>query len=809
MTSRLYSLLKDAQFVFRLIRKSPAMTGLVIAALTLGIGLNTAVFSVLNAVLLRSIPVHEPERVFSIFAKINPSGNSLGISYPEYEDWKIESHSFQSLMVICILSFNLTGRGLPEHVKAYGVSGSLADIFDLPPALGREFTDQDDRRGAAPVAILSYELWQRKFGADRAVIGTPVILDDKPYTIVGVLQPSPIPFLRPDVWVPNGLFLNERIINRDSRYYWPQARLKSSISRETAESEMRAIAARLAAQYPASNKNAGVRFQGLVELVIGKVKRPLTFLFLASILIFALAGVNIVMVFLAMTGQRQSEFGIRLALGAQRSSLLRQFVVQSIMLIASGGTLALLLAWLVIKVFVRKFPEAVPRFHDVTINSPVIAFMLALAIMLAFATSIAPMLYLFRTGSNAIHNQDNSALFLRRHGFAQGTMIALEVSLAAALSLATGLMIKSSYEVTKVDLGFNPRHVLSFQLDLPDSRYGQGAQQAAFYKLALEKISNSPGLATTSAVTALPLTSQGGVINVQLESSAPLAEERPLVEDEAVLPGFFKALNIPLLHGRDFRQSDGAGSPAVVIVDDLLAQQFWPGQSPLGKRIRLASPSDSTAPWREVVGVVHRIRHFGPEREPRWPRAYVPFYQDPRPTLSFIMNTTLPQAAVRSAIESAVRQIDPELPLDNFRSLEDLLNNYTGPRTLSLGLLGCFAAVALALGAIGIYGLVSHSVVRRRRDIAVRLALGASRRQALLMAVRPALMGSLAGMLLGGIAVAAISRVLAAFLFGTAALDPSIYALTAVVTLLIAVFAAFLAARTVLKLEPHQVLRES
>lgn len=801
-------LLNDLRFSVRLLRKRLGMSALVIAALVLGIGISTAVFSVVNAVLLRPVPVFEPERVVRIYARVNQTGATMGISYPEYLDWKSQSSSFDSISVMRALSFYSTGTGRPEHLKGFSISASGFRVFGVSTVLGRGFTENDDRPGADRVVILSHPFWERKFGSDPQVLGRPLSLDNESYTIIGVLQPTQVNVLQyPDVWVPNGPFLDQRAMSREIRLYFPAGRLNSTVTPTQAQTEMRTIAARLAAEYPASNKDMGIRFVGLTELLTAGDRSPLSLLFTASILIFLLACVNVVIVLVSWTADRRKELSIRMALGSPRSRILRQLLLQSLILVGTGSLVGLAAAKFALSYFIRHFPSALIRFQETTIDYRVIGFLTAMMVAAVLLATIVPALYASRLNiNNQLKGSRNESHFSKYRSLRQAALITVEVSLASALLLVSGLLIKSFYEVARVDLGFSPHHTFSFQVNLP-SRY-KVADQGPFYKRAIEGLSGSPGMAHSSAISSLPLTTQGNAIGLEVDSQSRATAEQLIVENEAVLPGFFATMKLPLLQGRDFTVDDRNTTPQVVIVDEVLAAKLWPGQVPLGKRIRLVEISGTKPPWREVVGVVRQIKHFGPEAKVRWMQVYVPEYQDPSPVMSFVIDTALQEATVKAEAEKAIHDIDNDLPVDNFQAMDELLDNFLASRKVSLLALSSLAAIAVALAVIGIYGVVVNSVERRRREIAIRVALGAPRRKTVLMLIRMGLGGTLAGIIIGFAFVASFTRVVASFLFGIKSLDSAVYLASAGVILALALISCLTPARSVFRLDPQKILSE-
>lgn len=802
-------MLNDLRFTGRLLRKRPGMNLVVFLALLLGLGANTAIFSVVNAVLLRPVPVFEPDRVVRIIPKMNKTGAAFGgISYPEYLDWKGQAHSFEAITVLRAFSFYWSGKGLPENLKGTGISAPGFKVLGVNTILGRNFTESEDQPEAQRVVILNYSFWQRRFGGNRNVVGQSITLDDESYTVVGVLEPTQIGLLQfPDVWVPNSVLLDQKMQDRNSRYYFPVARMKSSVTQAQAQNEMDTIASRLAFEYPKSNKDIGARLVGLVEQLTASGRKPLSFLLTASGLVFALACINILIVFLSNIAERRNELSIRLALGATRLHLLRQLLLHALILVGTACILALAFSKLGLLFFLRRFPDALLRFQETTIDFRVIGFMIAMAFTVTVLATVLPAWYAWSLNtSTELKSQSMWGPSSRLRGLRQGALIVFEVTLASALSLASGLLIKSLYEVTKVDLGFNPHQVMSFQVNLP-KRYKE-ADQAAFHERVIAKLSSLPGISLSSGIESLPLTTQGNVMSLQPDAQSPLSAERSVVEYDSILPGLFKTMRLPLLQGRDFTEGDRDNTTPVVIVDDVLAAKFWPGQNALGKHLRLFETADSKAPWREVVGIVREVKHFGPEAKIRFMQVYVPEYQQPTPVMSFVLYTTLPEPSVKIAAENAIHALDSDLPVENFQDMDVLLDKYVAGRKVSLLLLSAFAAIAIMLGAIGIYSVIASSIVRRRRELAIRIALGATRRRSIVLIARLAMLSTLTGIVIGGILIIGLTRVLASFLFGIAVLDPTVYVLAIATVFVLSLGAALAPSMSILSLNPQSILRE-
>ncbi|HEY6349666.1 MAG TPA: ABC transporter permease [Candidatus Angelobacter sp.] len=808
----MYPLIQDLRFSLKLMRKRVSMTILVLAALILGMGLNTAIFSVVNAVLLRPLPIFQPDRVVWLHSVVNQTGAQLGTSYPDFLDWKAQSHSFEDMAAMYFFTATLSGYGTPENIKAVAISGSGFKVWGVKTITGRDFGDDDDKPEANRVAVLSHKFWQRKFGGDSAVLGKSLVLNGQQYTIIGVLQPTPISHLNyADVYVTNGpLLRNSPIVGRESRWFFPVGRLKPQIGITHAQTEIETISRRLAEQYPATNKEYGVRLESMTDNLTGRERKPLTLLILASGLIFLLAVVNVTIVFAAATLERAQELSVRLALGAQRSTLFRQFLLQALILAAVGAGFGLLIAKLGIFYFLHRFPNAAVRFQETDIDLRVIAITIAMAFGTTLLASLVPAIYALRANVSAELRRESQLTPKHKYrAVSRGVFLLTEVALASSLSLVAALLIKSLYEVKKVDLGFNPHSIYSFQISPPITRYKEPPKLIALYKEAVNKLAALPGIESVSGISSLPLTGQQ-LVNALDTDTQSLQPSKPLlVEDESVLPTFFQTMRVPVLQGRDFNDKDRDGIPPVVIVDEFLARKLWPDQNPVGKRLRMSPMIGKSERWLEVVGVVREIKHLGPERPVKWMQVYVPEYQDPSPKLSFVVNTTVDGRAIQNAAENALHALDKDLPVEDFETLDNYLdNNFLAGRRITLILLSAFASITILLGAVGIYGVAANSVSTRRRELAIRLALGATPRQIVILVARLGVTATLGGILVGSVIVISLTRLLASFLYGVSTLNPRLYAYSAILLILLAILAALVPAVRVSRFNIQEILRQ-
>lgn len=807
----MHPLVQDVRFSLRLMRKRPGMTLLVIAALILGIGLNTAIFGVVNAVLIRPLPIYEPGRVVWLRGKNIRTGSPLTTSYPDFLDWKAQSRSFDTMSAMYFFSLTLTGNGSPEHLKAMGISASGFKVWGVATALGRSFSDADDQPGANRLVVLNYPFWQRKFGGDPAILGKTLVLDGLVHTIVGVLQPSPLKLINnSDVYVADGPLVNPHIMERDTWWFFIYGRLKPGVTIGQAQSEMDTITSRLTAQYPDTDKDMGVTVLSMAENISSNGRQPLLLLILASSLIFLLAAVNVMTVSMADTVERTPELSVRLALGAGRVSLVRQLFIQASIFAIAGGAIGLLLAKVGLAFFVHHFPDVLLRFQEAEIDARVVLVTIAMAFGTTLVGSFLPAIYASRLKIHIeLRSGWNSFAPSKYRLLGPGALIVFEVALASALSLVSGLLIRSFYEVEKIDLGFEPSHVFSFHINPPLPRYTAPEARSALYRAAVEKLRTQPGMQLASGSSGLPLTAKGWVNNLEPDAQSPLADQQILVDDESILPSFFDVMHLRLLQGRDFTDTDRGGASPVVIVDDVLAAKLWPAQNPLGKHVRMALISGLPFRWLEVVGVVREVKHFGgPELNVRWMQVYVPQPQDPTSDFSFVVNTTISDAAARSAAEKALHELDKDLPVEDFQTMDVYLDGFLNRRKLGLLLLSSFAAIGIVLGMIGIYGVVANAVNRRRREIAIRMAVGATPLSTILLVTRLGLLATLAGIAIGSAIVMSLARVLASVLFGVSALNPTTYVLSALILVILSIIASVVPSARLSRLNIQEILRQ-
>jgi putative ABC transport system permease protein len=788
--------------------KHRSLTLLGIIALAVGVGLNTAMFSVVNAVLLRPLPYRDPARL-ALLESYSQSGQLAGVSYPDYLDWRNQARSLSDMAALFNDGFNLTGMDLPEHLFGRKVSASYFRVVGVPPALGRDFTDDDDRPGAGPTVIISDSLWKRKFGKDRGVVGRSITLDDRLYTIVGVAPPS-LAIQKSDFWIPISLFPRPTFLDRKWRDYIVVARLAPGVTEAQARAEMKTIAARLAVQYPDADRWFSAGLVGMVNYWTAAEKKPLLLLFGSSIVVLLLACVNVATVFLAGMAERRAELIVRLALGASRIVLLRQQLVQTMLLALAASLLGLAIARAGIAVVLATSADSVARLDETNIAGGVLWFVGLLAFAATVLLGVLPAAYALKLKISSTIREASVGASLSRSGvFGQRVLIVLQISLATSLSLASGLLIKSLYRATKVELGFDPQKIISFRIGLPEARYKEPETIVRYFERLTVGIKEVPGVHAVSAVSALPLSGRFSYILFHTEDGrTDVLGKKPFVDNINVAPGYFATLQVPLLQGRDFMDKDRLDAPAVAIVDDVLARQVWPGESALGKRIRLAVEGDAKPPWLEVVGVVKQVKQYGPEQEIPRMQVYIPLFQNPWRYMTLAIAFDGGEAGIKTAILKKAYDLDHDIPLYEYLRMDELYAELFGSRKLSLGLMSTFAGISVLLGLVGIYGIVANSVVRGRREHAIRLALGSTFSKAIMVIATPIWVCAAIGMLFGGATALLTGKLLSSFLFGVTPHDPKTYvaALAAVVVLVL--LASLVPARKLRSLNPQQILRE-
>jgi putative ABC transport system permease protein len=803
-------LLQDLRYAFRVLAQAPGFTATAVLTLALGIGANSAIFSVVNALLLRSLPYPEAGRLVAV----DDTNPTLGFprfssSLPNYADWKAQNGSFEDLCVMADDDFNLTDGGEPERLLGMRISQNLLPALRVRPVLGRPFTPEEDRPGAAPVALIGYGLWQRRFGGSPGILGRSLVLSGRNATVVGVLPPefyAPSAFaagVRPDILVPLATDYNKW--DRGDHEFIVVGRLKPGATVQSAQSDLNVVTRRLERSYPASNNGWGVILTPLRDELVAGVRRSVLVLLGAVGFVLLIACVNVANLLLVRAASRQKEIAVRAALGAGRMRIVRQLLTESLLLAVCAGLLGLVVASAGAAWLSRLDALELPRFNQVRIDPAVLGFTFALALLTGVVFGLAPALHAAGRKGGAELNEylkesGRSASHGRRGRRLRSALVVSEIALALTLMVGAGLMLRSLMRLLDVEPGFRVDHLETAQVSLPNARYPSGAKRVAFYDEVLRRVRVLPGVQVAAWVNGLPL--QGvPTWSFKVAGRTYPPGQEPNADARIATPAYLAAMGIPLLAGRNFTDADTAESARVVLVNQTLARRMWPGEDPVGKLVtRWSEP----APFR-VIGVVGDTRYAGLERKSGL-ELYFSLRQFPPGTATLAIRTAIPPSALASAVRAAVWAVDKNQPVTDVQTMEQVMDASVSSRRFQVLVLAAFAGLALLLAAIGIYGVISYSVAQRRQEIGIRIALGAAAGAVQRMIVREAMLLAAAGVALGLAAALALTRVLGGLLYGISATDPSTFGAIAGLLLLIALAACYVPARGAARVDPATAL---
>jgi putative ABC transport system permease protein len=808
---------QDLRFGLRVWTRQPGLTLVVLLTLALGIGANTALFSVINAVLLRPLPFPGAERLVRVWgvdeaqAKLagDAGRNDYGASPIDFLDWRAQSHAFEELAVYSSGGSTLiTGDEGSVQVRGAGVSHNFFTMLGVSPVLGRFFELDGTGKPEDKVVVLGEALWRRQFGADPSVLGRTVTLAGAPCTIIGVapvgLEP-PLFHARgaPDLW--RSVPLNEPPSLRGARWYAVLGRLREGVTVAQAQAELDAINQRLEKDYPATNTGRSVRVMPLVESLVQEVRPALLLLLGAVGFVLLIGTANVANLLIARSVTRQRELAIRSTLGASRGRLLRQLLVESLLVALMGGALGLLLALWLTDLLVSLSGSGMPRLQSVHVDGRVLAFTLAVSLSSGLLFGLLPALQGSRMALQAASGLPGRAVSAgRSHRWSRQALVAGEVALSLVLLVGAGLLLQTFWRLQRVDPGFQPQQVLTLELTTPRPWTTTPEEVLATSQRILSEVRSLPGVVEAGSMSLLPLSNVDACQPVRVEKRPLGREAPPCAEVRTSSPGYFRAMGLPLLSGRLFDARDTQGQPPVVVINSAMARRFFPGEDPLGRRIAAGPAKEPT--WMEIVGVVGDVRHFGPAKEPA-PEFYKAQFQDPVWSYWLVVRSEREASHIFTSVREAIRRIDPEIPVFNVRTAEELLSgSVSQPRFRAL-LLGTFAALAMLLAAMGIAGVVSWSVVQRTREIGIRVALGAQPRDVLRMVMGQGLAAVLVGVVLGLAGALALTRVLDGLLFGLTATDPLTFAAGVAALTGTALLASYLPTRRALRIDPAEALR--
>ncbi len=801
---------QDVRYGLRALRNWPGFTLVAVFTLALGIGANTAIFTVVNAVLLRPPAFPDPSRIVLITEKSKYP--VFTTSYLNYKDWRDQSRSFESMQATCVTALTLTGTGEPERLTARYTTVGFFPLLGVDPAAGRNFLPEEDRASGPPVAMISYALWQRRFGGARDALGRTIELDSKPYTLVGIV-PASFQFLpAADVYV--ALEPWAATLPDDRNWHpgiLPVARLKPGVSIEQARAEMLGITARLEKQYPDYNTGTSADVVHLQDQFVQNVRPALVVLLCAVGFVLLIACANVANLLLARAATRAREMAIRTALGASRMRLVRQLLTESLMIALLGGGLGLALASASMGPLLRLAAGAVPDTGGIGIDRWVLAFTAVAALATGILFGLAPAVRAARADlREAMNAGARGAGGAALHHRVRSALVISEFALAMLLLVGAGLLLRSFERMQAAAAGFQPDHLLVADLPLSRNAYAKPQQRFAFFDRLLERARALPGVRSAGAASFLPMSGNGSIIHFNIHGRPPKSPHEFVAAGyRTVTPGYLETLGVPLVAGRRFAQSDDEKAPPVVVVNQSFAHQFFGAESPLGKRMQLGALPEDSVPWMEIVGVVGDVRR-GLATEPQ-AEMYLPYRQAdgvlPVFSLSIVLRTAVDPAAETSALRGALAEIDKDQPLVRVRTMEaNMATSAVEPR-FRTWLLGLFALLALVLSAIGIYGVISYSVAERVQEIGVRMALGAQRAQVFRLVTGQGLRLALAGAGLGIAASVALTRVLRSFLYEVSPFDPVTYACVAVLLVAVGLVASYVPARRATGVDPLVALR--
>jgi putative ABC transport system permease protein len=804
------TLLQDVRYGFRMLMKSRGFTAIAVITLALGIGANTAMFSVVNSVLLRSLPFRDSSQVMVVW-KTMSNGSPNAFSTPAFLEMRQQGDILAHMGAFSAVTFNLAGKDVPERIAGGKANYDLFSVVGVQPVFGRTFLQDEDRSGAGHVVILSHALWKSRFDSRREILGSTVPLDGAPYTVVGIMPPGFHVLSDKELfWVPLQLeSANAQASARNVHWLFGFTRLPPGISQAQEETVLGAIAARLKAQDPTGDGGLGVSLQPVSEFFVGNVKPALLLLMGSVAFVLLIACSNVANLLLARGTGRRKEISIRTALGAARVRVIRQLLTESVLLSMMGGALGLGLAWAAVKLLVAVHPSSIPSVDAISIDTTVMFYTALLCGVVGILFGVAPALEASRVNvSDALKEGSRGS----SGGFGKHRVILVvtETALASILLIGAGLSLKSLWRAESVDPGFNPTGELTFRIAAPGQFSGD--RIPLFYQQVLEKVRTLPGVQSAVLARNLPMSGADPSMAISIEGTPPPPSQIPTVTRlRAVGPDYFRGLQISLLSGREFTENDTASAPKIAIVSESLAKLYWPNENALGKRLK---PELTGGEWCTVVGVAADVRHWAADVSDVEPTAYYPYTQVPAAflpllegTMSVAVRSTNPAGQLTS-IRAAVGDIDKTVPVYDVKSMDEMVSDSGSLRRFDMWLIGAFAGLALTLAAVGIYGVMAYSVSQRTREIGIRIALGAQRWNVLRLVMGQGAKLAFAGVIAGLIGALALTRLMESLLFGVSSKDLATFALVPAIVLVLILAGCYIPARRATKLDPVVALRE-
>ncbi|MBC7929721.1 MAG: ABC transporter permease [Rubrivivax sp.] len=811
------TILQDIRYGLRSMLKQPGFTLVAVATLALGIGANTAIFSLVSAVLVRPLNYEDPDNLVMVWEDTAALGITGDTPAPgNYADWKAQNKSFEDMAALELRSYDLTGEGgEPERLNAFGVSANFFPLLGVMPELGRNITPEEDVPGASKVVVLSHGLWQRRFGGERGIVGRDILLNGEKHTIVGVMPRGFRFAVDMALWTPIAL-TPEQLANHSIHYLNVVARLKPGVTAEQADKDIKAITERIAAAYPNDAQGLSASVIPVHEQLVGGVRRPLTMLLVAVGFVLLIACANIGGVLLSRSAARSREIAVRSALGASRWRIVRQLLTESVILGGAGGLLGLLLALWAFAFLQQLVPAGMGGSAELKLDLPVLGFTLLVSLFAGVIFGLAPALQSSKTDLNDALKHGGRAGASKGQRRLRNSFVVAEVALSLMLLVGAGLLIQTLYKLRDQYSELRPESALTIRTQLARSRYTDPARQVAFYDRTLARVKNLPGVLAAGYTTSVPLLWKGGAngLSVEGKDNGPTANWN--ANHRQVSPDYFQAMGVALKQGRVFGEQDDERAVPVAAINETMARSFWPGEDVLGKRFKVGAP-ESPEPWLTIVGVVADVRQMGADA-PVKAEMYVPYRQaslywksapysifPPRDLV--IRTATGEPLSIVPAVREAIREIDPYQPLSNIRTMDEVLGRETAQRRTGMILLTAFAALALLLSALGIYGVLSYFVVQHTQELGVRMALGATARDVLKLVVGKGMSLALIGVAIGLAGAFALTRLMQSLLYGVNATDPLTFGAIALLLALVALLACLIPARRATRVDPMVALR--
>ena len=816
--SFLEALVQDLRYAVLTLRKSPGFTVVAVLTLALGIGANAAIFSVVNAVLLRPLAYKDSRRLVTV---LHTDDDPVAVA--NYIDWRDQSHSFEAMGAAEYWTPNLTGVDPPEHLWGLQVTQNLLPMLGTEPLLGRTFTMGEDQKGSEYEVVLSYGLWQRRFAGDRKILEKSITLNGNPYTVVGVMPRdfkfAPFWATRTELWVPDAF--GDRVHDRGGNSLRVFARLKPGVTLTEARAEIATITARLEQQYPGTNRNVVVT--PLIEQVVGKIEAPLLMLLGAVGFVLLIACANVAHMLLARNAARQKEIAVRIALGAPRTRVIRQLLTENLLLTAMGTAAGLLLAIWGTRALVALSPADIPRVEAVTIDGRVVLFLLGVSVLTGVAFGLAPAMQASAVNLSDVLKEGGrgSSEGIRRNHL-RSFLVASEFALALMLLIGAGLMIRSFFALQSVDPGFNPHNVLSMVVSVAGSKESESNRRTIFYRQLLEQVRAIPGVESAGGINHLPLAGDMWGLPFTIEGRPkPRPGESPDAVYRIVTPGYFETMRLPVVRGRSISAADNASAPGVVIINERAAHSYWPGEDPVGKHIGFTAGKTDTPTWLTVIGIAKDAKQEN-WSAPTYPEVYLAAFQNREylgedgsqgeagshmAYITLVVRTSGDPGAIAPVVKNAVWSFDHSLPISEVLTMDGVVADANARPRFEMLLLGVFAGVALVMAAVGIYGVMSYSVSRRTHEIGIRVSLGASQTDVMRLVVRQGMVLALTGSAAGIAGALLLSRLMTKLLYGVQATDPTTFVGVAMLLILVALVASYIPARRAMRVDPMAALR--